>query len=349
MMRASALSTAALAALLVLGLPPSAAFGGRARISQGAPKRKKTRPRKLLKRKDKRRPPAHRSSTAPMHRRKEVPTDPRDFLRQIIRGGDIGLPQASYRHSPRIPTKLYKRRRSAQSVREALRRDGRQLAETRSRELDAELSKLGVDAESRSAILSYFEHHLVRQFYKAHQNQASAERLRVHRQLDKAKGKKLEKLRRDLQALNRLESASAILPVGGRMPLNYEYAGQTYELSGALRDKYPRSVAFKLNGFPDFSPYAHARVQVPDLVGDTSTDFAKANKRSGLAETPDGFTWHHHEDGVTMELVPTDLHSAVGHTGGAAILANRRPPNIPSGIDLRGLELGVQSEAPASF
>lgn len=33
-----------------------------------------------------------------------------------------------------------------------------------------------------------------------------------------------------------------------------------------------------------------------------------------------GYTWHHVEDGKTMMLVPTDLHQAVRHTGGAALL-----------------------------
>jgi len=31
-------------------------------------------------------------------------------------------------------------------------------------------------------------------------------------------------------------------------------------------------------------------------------------------------TWHHNEDGITMELVPTDIHDAARHTGGVAII-----------------------------
>ncbi|MEM7776375.1 MAG: HNH endonuclease [Pseudomonadota bacterium] len=30
-----------------------------------------------------------------------------------------------------------------------------------------------------------------------------------------------------------------------------------------------------------------------------------------------GYTWHHHQDTGRMQLVPTDIHSAVGHTGAA--------------------------------
>ena len=45
-----------------------------------------------------------------------------------------------------------------------------------------------------------------------------------------------------------------------------------------------------------------------------------ANARVGLRCTPKGFTWHHVEDGLTMMLIPTDLHNAVRHTGGAALI-----------------------------
>ena len=44
-------------------------------------------------------------------------------------------------------------------------------------------------------------------------------------------------------------------------------------------------------------------------------------ERGGL---PDGYDdgdwiWHHKEDGVTMELVPADVHSANRHAGGASL------------------------------
>jgi hypothetical protein len=31
-----------------------------------------------------------------------------------------------------------------------------------------------------------------------------------------------------------------------------------------------------------------------------------------------GFTWHHRENGVTMQLVPTALHASIPHIGGAS-------------------------------
>ncbi|KIE05765.1 hypothetical protein NF27_CY00010 [Candidatus Jidaibacter acanthamoeba] len=49
-------------------------------------------------------------------------------------------------------------------------------------------------------------------------------------------------------------------------------------------------------------------------------DLRKANEAAGFKKTPDNYTWHHHEDGKTMELVPKDLHNAIQHTGGASKL-----------------------------
>ena len=34
-----------------------------------------------------------------------------------------------------------------------------------------------------------------------------------------------------------------------------------------------------------------------------------------------GFTWHYCEDDVTMQLIPTDLHRAIGHDGGEKVIA----------------------------
>jgi hypothetical protein len=47
-----------------------------------------------------------------------------------------------------------------------------------------------------------------------------------------------------------------------------------------------------------------------------ASDNRMANKSSGLKKATEGCTWHHTEDGVTMQLVPCDLHDAVGHGGG---------------------------------
>ncbi|MEO2078270.1 MAG: DNRLRE domain-containing protein [Bacillus sp. (in: firmicutes)] len=108
--------------------------------------------------------------------------------------------------------------------------------------------------------------------------------------------------------------------------INKKYAGQTYNLSGDLSKKYPDGVKFTNDGFPDFSPYSKAKVQIEGLKGNTSSDFTAANKAIGIKSTPSGYTWHHVEDGRTLMLVPTDLHQAVRHTGGAALIRKGLAP-----------------------
>jgi hypothetical protein len=86
------------------------------------------------------------------------------------------------------------------------------------------------------------------------------------------------------------------------------------------------AVTYK-NGFPDFKPFSKADVEIP--MRGNSTDFTAADKamqaRTGDAnwQRPDGYTWHHKEDGVTMQLVPSSINTAsyggVNHTGGAAL------------------------------
>ncbi|WP_199544201.1 hemagglutinin repeat-containing protein [Paraburkholderia kururiensis] len=111
--------------------------------------------------------------------------------------------------------------------------------------------------------------------------------------------------------------------VNGRYPINSKYAGQEYpveNLPPELQEKYPQGVQFNSQGFPDFSPYARAKVSVEGLTGDYSKDAALSNKAAGFSQTPDGYVWHHVEDAETMLLIPQDIHDAVRHTGGAAVL-----------------------------
>lgn len=90
-----------------------------------------------------------------------------------------------------------------------------------------------------------------------------------------------------------------------------------------------KPVEFK-NGYPVFTPHAKARVEI-DMKGNHGSDMTAARdamrkelndpKWPGIEKnSPEGWTWHHHEDGVTMELVPTALNKNVSHTGGASIV-----------------------------
>lgn len=74
------------------------------------------------------------------------------------------------------------------------------------------------------------------------------------------------------------------------------------------------------DGYPDFSPYATHSVDIPMSGG--SADFDLANKAAGLETTPPGMTWHHHQNGTTMELVPSAINNNVPHTGGASIVGS---------------------------
>ena len=78
---------------------------------------------------------------------------------------------------------------------------------------------------------------------------------------------------------------------------------------------------FTGSGLADFSRYALHKVRI-HMTGKNWLDFSAANKTMGWKETPSGMTWHHHYDGRTMMLVPSDIHArpAVPHTGGAAIV-----------------------------
>ncbi len=119
---------------------------------------------------------------------------------------------------------------------------------------------------------------------------------------------------------------SAAADHGEKKPINFKYANETYSFKDTdpeLHSKYPEGVKFDSEGYPDFSPYAAKHVEI-DMKGNYTSDFEAANQKAGLADTPDGYTWHHHQDCRTMELLPSDLHGAVSHTGGVSILEHKK-------------------------
>jgi hypothetical protein len=100
-----------------------------------------------------------------------------------------------------------------------------------------------------------------------------------------------------------------------------------------LAEKYPKGVRFTRAGYPVFTPYSVERVKVEGLDGIMSHDNPKANAAAGIPgkDPPDGYTWHHVEDGRTMELVPSDLHRAVQHTGGRPAIPDQIGEIAPGG------------------
>ncbi|MFI7003306.1 SpvB/TcaC N-terminal domain-containing protein [Nocardia sp. NPDC050175] len=71
--------------------------------------------------------------------------------------------------------------------------------------------------------------------------------------------------------------------------------------------------------FEGFEKQAIKDVNIGMLRGTRAKDFTAANKAAGLAETPKGWTWHHHPDYGRMVLVPTWFHDLYPHWGGVSI------------------------------
>ena len=128
------------------------------------------------------------------------------------------------------------------------------------------------------------------------------------------------------------------LVVHNKCKPNEKYANDTYKFpeGSAQATKYPDGVPFDSNGYPIFDRYASKTVKFdyPSLEGKTvgkcltgncTSDFKLANQAAGLASTPPGYTWHHCQDMMTMQLVPQDVHSVVfggvAHAGGESALA----------------------------
>ncbi|GAB4212059.1 MAG: hypothetical protein OHK0022_47400 [Roseiflexaceae bacterium] len=110
--------------------------------------------------------------------------------------------------------------------------------------------------------------------------------------------------------------------------------GRTFKLTNnKLSEKYPEGITFTLNGYPDFTPHAVAKVKIQP--GFNQYDNKRANdeliaqigkeeydnkfNNKDLTKAPSGYVWHHHQDLQTMQLVPKDLHDEIRHSGGRAI------------------------------
>ena len=119
---------------------------------------------------------------------------------------------------------------------------------------------------------------------------------------------------------------------------NFDYAGCIMQPTGGnsayIKAKYG-DIYMSKHGFVIFDDYAVARVQLPGLTGlnDGADDIAQANlKHHGLQSSIPGYTWHHLEDGKTMILIPTELHDAYRHTGGADLLREGLMEAIENGV-----------------
>ena len=146
--------------------------------------------------------------------------------------------------------------------------------------------------------------------------------------------------------------------VNGRSVRNQDLAGQGYPNSRlpvsrssgeSVRSKYQNDVPLNQHAEPDFSRYSLTKVKIKptgvraadDLAanreaakltakgltpkgtpavgkGEANTFGSRFVDANGKPQTPKGYTWHHKDADGTMELVETNIHSKVGHTGGFA-------------------------------
>ena len=112
--------------------------------------------------------------------------------------------------------------------------------------------------------------------------------------------------------------------------VQYGTVGLTLTITENINGKNVQ-VTYSKEGYPDFSPFSHPDYPDPveiNMTGNNYKDFKAANEKIGLsgANPPDGYTWHHLEDGKHMLLVDSSVHDATlggfPHTGGASIVKN---------------------------
>ncbi|MET9952156.1 HNH endonuclease [Streptomyces sp. NPDC006339] len=120
------------------------------------------------------------------------------------------------------------------------------------------------------------------------------------------------------------------------VPPNAAYAGQVVHFPDPVRaSRHPRGVRVDERGYPDFSPYARAAVEIadpPEGFGVDElrlTDYVSANAALAATghelwdtipavATPHGWTWHHVAHTRRLELVPVEVKALLRHHGGVA-------------------------------
>lgn len=86
------------------------------------------------------------------------------------------------------------------------------------------------------------------------------------------------------------------------------------------------SIEFK-DGYPDFSEIAKGEVQIEDFTEDRSINFDQADEKLAKEwgcspeevekwRKENKYTWHECEDCKTMQLVPSEVHGNIPHSGG---------------------------------
>ncbi len=110
------------------------------------------------------------------------------------------------------------------------------------------------------------------------------------------------------------------LDKGGTVHVEVESGTWVYTNAKGTVVRYP-------NGYPDFKPYEIRSVDVEGLKGNHSRaatgDFGLADAKAGSAADYKNNSWHHHENMVTMQEIPKDIHGEFTHRGGVSNLKNQ--------------------------
>ena len=101
-----------------------------------------------------------------------------------------------------------------------------------------------------------------------------------------------------------------------------EIDGQNIEITytrNSTGDFYPR---FEGHAHPQYSTAIKAEFK---MTGNQAQDIYYMNRQvfGGSKFKPNGYTWHHLEDGESMLLVNTRIHSKFHHQGGAQVIRNK--------------------------
>ncbi|MEU7958726.1 SMI1/KNR4 family protein [Micromonospora humida] len=118
---------------------------------------------------------------------------------------------------------------------------------------------------------------------------------------------------------------------GGPIPAARYAFGVAHPAAPMLRVRYRQGVPVDPYGFPDWTPYARAVVELPPLPPGIGVDEARvldvltANLTvpdpadpQASGRTPAGWVWAHLARSRRVALVPAELHAALRHLGGVS-------------------------------
>jgi NAD+--asparagine ADP-ribosyltransferase len=134
--------------------------------------------------------------------------------------------------------------------------------------------------------------------------------------------------------INQRAGSKRFVDNNGRFIRNYRYAGRSvmpFKISNKLSIKFNKPIKFNRFGYPDFTKYSIKTIKTTRLTGNHQQD-VRLVERILKQKNPQwkkrvGYTWHHHQDMKTMQYVPTKLHSAIPHSGGASRLRIKKGGN----------------------